>query len=301
MATELAHISVCIITFKRPGFLRRLLEDLQHQETDGLFTYSIVVVDNDRTESARPVVETVRGGSKLEMAYHVQPEQNLALARNTALQQAHGDFAAFIDDDEFPIVRWLAELHRAWREYQPDGVLAPVEPHFEVVPPKWIVNSRVFQRPRYRTGYVLSWNETRTGNVLLKKSLVQEADNLFDPAFGTHGEDRDFFKRLIQKGHKFIWCDEAIAYETQPPERLTRRYHLRRALLRGSISYTHAPHKIRAVLVSALAVCLYTPALPFLQLCGHHRFMKYLVKDCDHLGKILAGVGYKVEKRIKAP
>lgn len=42
-----AHISVCICTFKRPSLLLRLLKELAGQETQGLFTYSIVVVDND--------------------------------------------------------------------------------------------------------------------------------------------------------------------------------------------------------------------------------------------------------------
>jgi glycosyltransferase involved in cell wall biosynthesis len=295
----LPHISVCIITFKRPEFLRRLLESLKHQETGGLFSYSVAVVDNDREESAKPVVAQARLGTQLQMEYRLEPEKNLSLARNRALRAAHGDFAAFIDDDEFPVERWLLELHRTYCTFKSDGVLGPVEPHFEIEPPGWIVRSKVFQRPRYPTGRLLDWNETRTGNVLLKRDLADDEGNLFNPAFGKHGEDRDFFKRLIQKGHKFVWCDEAVAYETQPPERLTRKYHLRRALLRGSIAYAHAPAKMPAVLTSVVAFGLYTAALPLLQISGHHNFMKYLVKDCDHIGRILACLGYKVEKHMK--
>ena len=295
-----AHISVCVITFKRPQLLGRLLESLRHQETEGCFSYSIVVVDNDRGQSARNVVEALRVRASVEIAYHVEPEKNLALARNKALLNARGEFAAFIDDDEFPVQRWLLELYRLASTHQTAGVLGPVDPHFDVQPPEWIIASKVFERPHYPTGYVLQWNETRTGNVLLKRDLVARQENLFNPAFGTHGEDRDFFKRLMQKGHRFIWCDEAVAYETQPPERLTRRYHLRRALLRGSIAYRHAPRKFPAVLKSLVAACAYTLVLPVSQLSGHHRFMKYLVKNCDHIGKLLAFVGYPVEKRIRS-
>src|SRR6266545_7075536 len=54
------HISLCVCTFKRPALLADLLDGLLHQTTDGQFTYSIVVVDNDREASARETVERFR-------------------------------------------------------------------------------------------------------------------------------------------------------------------------------------------------------------------------------------------------
>ena len=50
------HITVCICTFERPTLLSRLLAALDRQKTDGLFTYSVVVADNDVNQSAEPVV-----------------------------------------------------------------------------------------------------------------------------------------------------------------------------------------------------------------------------------------------------
>ena len=67
MMTETKHISVCICTYKRPELLRRLLSKLKEQKTEGLFEYSIVIVDNDRAESARQTVETCT--RQLEISY----------------------------------------------------------------------------------------------------------------------------------------------------------------------------------------------------------------------------------------
>ena len=52
------HISVCVCSYRRPRLLRRLLLKLNNQATDGLFTYSIVVADNDGERSGAPVVAT---------------------------------------------------------------------------------------------------------------------------------------------------------------------------------------------------------------------------------------------------
>jgi glycosyltransferase involved in cell wall biosynthesis len=245
------------------------------------------------------VVEEVVKTSVVAIEYACEPQQNLALARNRALRSASGDLVAFIDDDEFPDGHWLYDLYCTWQEHQVTGVLAPVIPHFEDQPPTWIIKSRICERHRYKTGYALKWSQTRTGNVLLDKRVIRLDSDLFDPYFSTQGEDCDFFKRLIAKGHVFVWCDNAVVYETQPSSRLCRRYHIRRALLRGSVSYTNTPEKWRKVLTSIAAVPLYTIALPFLQLSGHHRFMTYFVKICDHVGRLLALCGYKVEQHMK--
>ena len=64
---------------------------------------------------------------------------------------------------------------------------------------------------------------------------------------------------------------------------------LRRALLRGATAGKR--EGFASFAKSLVAIPLYTLALPFAQLSGHHNFMLLLVKLCDHIGKILAAVG----------
>src|SRR5215472_3239474 len=139
MSATLKHISVCICTYKRPDCLRRLLLELSRQETLGLFTFSIVVADNDHTESARRAVEEFACSSKIPVKYCVQPEQNIALTRNSAVNNADGDYVAFIDDDEFPANLWLATLFQACEESGVEGVLGPVKRYFDAQPPNWLL------------------------------------------------------------------------------------------------------------------------------------------------------------------
>jgi len=292
MSNETKHISVCICTYKRPRFLKRLLEELGGQDTSGLFTYSIVVADNDHLQSGEAVVRDFAAASSIPIKYCVEPQQNIALTRNKAIEIANGDFVEFIDDDEFPTRRWLLTLFKACHEYAVDGVLGPVKRHFDEEPPKWVVKGKFYERPTYPTGFVIDWSKGRTNNVLLKRRIVAASAQPFRPQFLT-GEDQDFFRRMIEKGHVFVWCNEAVVYEVVPPIRWKRTFMLRRALLGGAVSVIGPTFGALAIAKSVIAVPAYTAALPFALVLGHHRFMILSVKLFDHLGKLLAMMGIK--------
>ena len=136
---ELPHITVCILTFKRAEMLRRLLLKLALQQCDGKFRFSVLVMDNDRCESAREVCQQVPHEVDYRLRYDMEPEQNIARARNRCLEAVDGQFAAFIDDDELPEDNWLLKLFEAAEEYGADGILGPVQPRFDVPPPAWIL------------------------------------------------------------------------------------------------------------------------------------------------------------------
>ena len=300
MTKTLPHITVCICTFKRPALLRKLLQHLAAQQTESLFSYSVVVADNDREESARAVVDDFTAKEGRPVDYCIQPEQNIALTRNAALAQAIGEFIAFIDDDEFPGEGWLLQLYRTCVERNVAGVLGPVRSYFEQQPPAWVEQGRFFDRPEHPTGFRMDWEECRTGNVLFRKSILDGAGEPFRREFGTGGEDKDFFMRMTQAGHAFIWCNEAVAFELVPPWRWKQSFMLGRALLRGKNILKHPIGRYRAIATSVAAVPIYGLLLPFSFLAGQAQFMKYAIRLCDHAGRLLALVGLSPVSERKA-
>lgn len=291
METVLPHLCVCICTFKRPTLLAKLLASLDAQTTAGRFTYSAVVVDNDPAASARETTEQASRSVRYPVRYVNETRQSIAMARNRAMQESCGDFLAFIDDDELPQPDWLLQLHQTCEGAGVTGVLAPVRPEYENPPPRWAVRSGLFDRPEYPTGTPLSWRDTRTGNALVRRSVLKEIDPPFRLEFANGGEDQDFFRRLIERGHRFIWCNEAPVYELVPAARVSRRYMCRRALLRGQ----NEKHTLTfgSVLKSLVAAPLYALMIPFLLLAGQHVALKYLIKFCDHVGKLCAVIGLR--------
>ncbi len=300
------HVCVCICTYQRPELLRRLLDRLCHQSGAGdRYLLSCVVVDNDVEQTAAPIVTAFEEAGLLKIEYHCETERNFAVVRNCAIQHAAGDFVAFIDDDEVPEADWLLRLLETIERHDCDGALGPVRPYFDQPAPDWLERSRLCHRPVHPTGLQLTWRQTRSGNVLLRRDLFQSGLS-FDPAYRTGGEDVDFFKRAIASGRKFIWCEEAPAYELVPPERMRLAYHLRRALLQGSISLKYnvgkgrLAERVRVAAKSALALLLYSMALPFSLLLGAHRFVRLLVKTCHHLGRFstLSGIPIIRERNL---
>jgi succinoglycan biosynthesis protein ExoM len=284
-------VSVCICTYQRPTELKQLLQCLEHQVTNGLLKFSIVVVDNDVRETARNVVESVAERSRVRIAYKVEPRQNIALARNASVAMATGELVAFVDDDEEPSSDWLYRLYETLVEYAADGVLGPVYPKFEDGAPSWAVKGQVFRRPTFETGKMIHWSITGTGNVLVKRDVLLEFDGPFNPQLGAGGEDTDFFRRAMSRGRIFVWSADAVCYERVPPERTRVAFQLRRALLRGKVALRGSGGGWRGILQSVIAVTVYAVGLPVCLMMGSHVFVTYLVKSFDHLGKLLASCG----------
>jgi succinoglycan biosynthesis protein ExoM len=290
MPAAIPHITVCICTFKRAGLLRQILDSIAKQETDGQFTYSVVVSDNDRAASARSTVDAFKTLSGIETTYAVEPEQNIALARNRALANARGEYVALIDDDEFPVSDWLLRLLAACNAQRSAGVLGPVRPRFEKPQPKWFVKGRFYCRPEHKTGTVMHWTETRTGNVLLRRNILEGLAEPFRRQFGSGSEDTDFFQRMQAAGHVFTWCNEAPVHEVVPADRCTRKYLLRRALLRGQ-SKRHTA-TLSGIAKSCVAATVYALGMPLFLLIGQHLVIRHLISLCDHVGKLIGVLGF---------
>jgi succinoglycan biosynthesis protein ExoM len=230
------HISVCICTFHRPELLSKALAGVTRQVTKSAFTFEVVVVDNDQRRSAEEIVRLLQPGNATKIIYDCEPEQNIALARNRAIQSATGNLIAFMDDDEYPIEEWLIRLYRTMKEFNADGVLGPILSTFPPEAPRWLKKGNIFNRRRFLTGTRLTIRDTRTGNALLSRSILSEGSIWFDPAFGrTGGEDSDFFRKQMALGRIFVWCDEATAYETVPPERWQISFHMKKVFIIGAV------------------------------------------------------------------
>lgn len=291
------HISVCICTYRRNKMLERLLRTVARQRTGGYFDYSIVVVDNDETGPARETVTRLQEELGIDITYGIEPVRTIPAARNHALRLAKGNYIGIIDDDELAPPHWLRTMYEAIQTFDVDGALGPVHPFFDKQPPAWLVKSKFCERPVHRTGTLLNWDQTRTGNVLLKKSVFDESGLCFDLNCKTSGSDKEFFREAMDMGYRFIAVEEAPVYEVVPPERQTKRYYLARAIVQASnerkfrASQLRALSAVAAPLKALAAMLVYSVVLPFSAFRGAHAVMWCAEKVAYHASWLLAMVG----------
>jgi succinoglycan biosynthesis protein ExoM len=297
------HVSVCVCTFHRNEMLARLLRNLALQDSRGGFTFSAVVVDNDPSGPAREGVERLRSETGLEIAYGVEPKKGIPAARNRALRLAKGSHIGIIDDDEIPPPHWLATLYGAIQAYGADGALGPVYPYFETRPPEWLERSGLYDLPHEPTGTFLKWSQCYTGNVLLKKEVFDRQGLRFDETFLTGGSDQDFFRRAMTAGFRFIAVEEAPVHEVVPPERWTKGYFVRRALVNGFNAQKYVAREgrplksIAALLKSAAAAVIYAAGAPVCAVLGTHLLVKDLERGAYHLSRVAAAFGIELWRK----
>ena len=110
-----------------------------------------------------------------------------------------------------------------------------------------------------------------------------------------YGEDSDFFARQFARGHRFVWCDEAVAHEVVPPDRWTPAFHIRRLWRAGTID----GEWIRegripgpsVVLRNALVLSAGAPLLPLTFLLPKHIRVRCLQKMAYCGGLVTASCG----------
>lgn len=235
-------LSVCIATYKRPDLLKKLINSLIKQKNIDSYRIEIIIVDNDRDASAQEIVnyfkELLKNDGRFIIKYDIEPEKNIALARNRTLSHATGDYIYFIDDDEYADESWMNEHLNKLKKYNADGAFGRVVFYFSDNTPEWIKNCYVYksQSSVPKTGELPSG--LYTTNSMFKNHFFLKQDYRFDMKYGiTGGSDYELFTRLKNDGAKFISNYEALTFEYAPESRSTIKWLIQRVFRTGN-NYT---------------------------------------------------------------
>jgi succinoglycan biosynthesis protein ExoM len=240
-------LAICICTFRRPELLTDLLSSIFESEKSDVFELSIVIVDNDEFESAKHVIDKFMNRG-VDIRYNVELSRNISNVRNRCVDVARNfdtDYILFLDDDEFISKNYFLGLALLYVKDNPDVIIGPVVTCYYPETPRWIIQTRIFERSRRKTGTIQSTGNT--GNAFISLKLIDRVGG-FNLAYGTSGgEDSEFFYRCKSIGTKFVWCDESEAFEYLAMDRANLKYAVKRAR-RGGQTYA----KIRCSEYSSL-------------------------------------------------
>jgi succinoglycan biosynthesis protein ExoM len=304
------RIAVCVITYRRPKGLRRLLNGLdglvfdknQHPDLE------IIVVDNDPSGSAQALCEAAKPNLRWPLKYCVESRRGIPYARNRAIASAGSDmdFVAFVDDDEVPLPSWMDELLRVQRSYDADVVYGAVLPYFEEDVPAWIVKGQFFEhtfvRAQYHTGHPLELADTN--NVLLRSRVLGGMDKLFDERFAlTGGSDTHFFMRVFRAGYRIVWARDAQVHDWVPKNRANARWILQRAYRLGNTRSlceldleSSGARRVVPVIKGVGRIAQGLLLIPISPIRGRHAFVGALHKICYGAGRLAGVLGVQYEE-----
>jgi glycosyltransferase involved in cell wall biosynthesis len=228
-------ISVVICTYNRAKYLSATLDSVALQ-TFPPEKFEIIVVDNNSVDSTEEVCQRfIDQYTNLSIHYFKEIRQGISYGRNKGVEEAQGEFIAFIDDDETVEPDYLQNLDLFFRDY-PQAELSggPVVPVYETPPPDWLspftmrlITGAYDKGKKIKT--VGAKDYPGTGHATFKRELFFKYGE-FNTNLGRKGtsllggEDKDFFLRLIQGGVHCYYLPSAKIYHHIPASKMSNDF-----------------------------------------------------------------------------
>lgn len=293
-------INICLCTYRRPK-LATTLESLSIQELPDNVIVSVIVADNDETDSARKIVEDYVASSQMDIKYVHSPKQNISIARNACLDNVDidADWIAFIDDDEVATPDWLANLLKHADETKADVVFGPVFAQYPKSVPSWIREGNYHSTIAIRRNGVVQTGHT--GNTLMNWKRNDFHTQRFMLNRGcSGGEDTEYFFRLWRLGAKLEICENAIVLESVDPERLSFEWIKKRKFRSGqTYAYHGVENLISRLRLGTISACkvIYCYTYAAMKLADESENKFWRLRGNFHIG-VLSGLCNVTEKKF---
>ncbi len=240
-------VSIIIPTYNRCSLLKRALESVYKQT---VAKYEIIVVDDGSTDNTAEMLRLFFP----DINYTYQPNQGVSVARNKGLEQAKGDWLAFLDSDD----EWLPsklETQIKALQLKPDYKVCHTEE-------RWIRNGiRVNQMNKHKKtgGWIfrqcLPLCAMSASSILIHRSVFDRVGD-FDITLPAC-EDYDLWLRISTKYPVlYIEQPQIIKYGGHP-DQLSKQYWgmdrfriqaLHNIILANELSYEDKQHAVNMLL-----------------------------------------------------
>ena len=226
-------ITVAVCTRNRAAALSRLLQSLERLHPVDC-TWGLLIVDNGSTDDTQDVIKQFEALLPVRMV--LEPRPGLAIARNTAVACAQGEYMVCTDDDVVVRADWLRSYAAAFSRW-PDAALfggriipvleEPVTPWFPDAMPhlglplaaRNLADTPIALRPDSDT--------IPFGANYAVRTAVQRLFP-FDPKLGLgtlhFGEETTCFKAMLRAGHAGCWLPDCVVEHMISPGRQTADY-----------------------------------------------------------------------------
>ncbi len=227
--------SVIIPLYNKAPYIRKALESVLAQTyTD----YELIIVDDGSTDGSAEIAEAILQEAIRQQGYEAkgmensaadtlasclsplalrlrllkQPNQGVSAARNAGVAQAHAEYIAFLDADDWWEPTYLERMAQLIEDYPDAGLYAcnyvyykPGKTHVALDIPTGYIN---YSKAYYESGVMPVW----TGAAIIPRKLFVEVGGFRENLWMA--EDFDLWIRIALK-YLVVFLNEPLAYYNQ--------------------------------------------------------------------------------------
>jgi glycosyltransferase involved in cell wall biosynthesis len=202
----------------------------------------VIVIDNNSNDETCDLVRGLIPDFPFELRYVFEGQQGLSEARNRAINEAKGDYLAFLDDECIVDPDWLSIAISDIEEFHPSFIGGPYIGAF--LPgdrPRWF-------KIEYGNAYFLSYHlekgfqdsfRASGGNMLARRNVFEELR--FDPTLGMtdrslkFGEETDLQERFLRShvSEKILYDHGLVVKHFILPRKMQLSYRVQRMFSAG--------------------------------------------------------------------
>ncbi len=228
--------TVAICTWNRAALLERTLQSMVNTLPKDDGSWELLVVNNRCTDDTDEVLAKFRDSLPLRRLF--QPEQGKSHALNLAMDEAHGEWIFWTDDDVLlNLTAWLDEhLAAIKRHPEADFFGGPVVPFFDTPPPNWLVHGIQHIGPAFaaidlgdQERPITHTKDSPFGANFVIRTETQRRYR-YDVRLGRvganeiRGEETAVVWRMLADGLHGVWAPSAPVLHVIPPQRMTLEY-----------------------------------------------------------------------------
>ncbi|MFI8687630.1 glycosyltransferase family 2 protein [Rossellomorea sp. NPDC077527] len=221
-------ISVIIPTFNRAYIIQRTIKSVLDQSYENI---EIIVIDDGSTDNTEEIINLIKVKHKTQIKYvKLKKNSNGAVARNAGIENARGEYIAFLDSDDFWEKRKLEKQYQYLSSYKNvnnivcySKLIADRGKIKKIMPQKGIGEKETVGEYLFVNNGLI-----QTSTLMLPTELAKKVK--FDPNLKKH-QDWDYCLRLESEGVKFIFLEEALSnYDLKDKDNISKKNDYRFSL-----------------------------------------------------------------------
>lgn len=202
-------ISIIIPVYNTEDYLDKCLSSIINQTYKNI---EIIIIDDGSTDNSKKIIKQYMN-KDCRISYYYQNNSGVAIARNSGIDKAQGDYIAFIDSDDYIDLTFIEKMYAAIKDddvFSICGTIDVLENNDKIYNK---INKNLVETFRGIARYRRLINKKILSNSKIKFSNLKVS------------EDLEFYsKLLIYNNMKYSIVNECLYYYVQRPNSLIHTY-----------------------------------------------------------------------------